>query len=109
MEPENRQLQTLPNGVYLAGTGLAVLITRRLLLTPVPRLILAGVAVVWGIYLLGKNPYNKTPGWTSLAVGGALALFGGLIAGLSWVAGVGLIIGGAVSFFSGLFKKNETL
>ena len=43
------------------------------------------------------------------AVGGALALFGGLIAGLSWVAGVGLIIGGAVSFFSGLFKKKDTL
>ena len=109
MESENRQLQTVPNGLYLAGAGLAVLITRRLLLAPVPRFILAGVAVGWGFYLLGKNPYNKTPGWTSIAVGGALALFGGLIAGLSWIAGVGLIIGGAVSFFSGMFKRSDQI
>ena len=37
MESENTQLQTLPNGVCLAGTGLAVLITRRLLLAPTDR------------------------------------------------------------------------
>lgn len=109
MESENRSLQTVSNGVYLAGTGLAVLITRQLLLSPVPRFILAGVAVVWGVYLLGKNQYNKTPGWTSIAVGGALALFGWLISGLSWIAGVGLIIGGAVSLISSLFKKKDTL
>ena len=111
MEPENRQLQTLSNSIFLAGTGLAVMIARRLLLAPVLRFVLAGVAVGWGFYLLGKNPYNKTPGWTSIAVGGGLALLGGsaLIGGLSWLVGVGLIAGGAVSFFSGLFKKKDTM
>jgi hypothetical protein len=110
MESENRQLAHVPNAVYLAGTGVAVLLTKNLLLDhPLPRLLLAGGAVVWGVYLLGKNQTNKTPGWTSIAVGGALALFGGLMATLSGIAGVGLIIGGVVSFVSGLFRKNDTL
>ena len=93
---------------YTAALGVAGIKLRWPQRIGISAIILAGVAVVWGFYLLGKNPYNKTPGWTSIAVGGALALFGGLISGLSWVAGVGLIIGGAVSLISGLFKRKDT-
>ena len=105
---DNKGLSTTGNGLFLAGTGAAVLITRKLLLAPTPRLLLATGAVVWGFYLLGREPYNKTPGWTSIAVGGALALLGGLVSAVSWVAGVGLIAGGLVSFFSGLFGRSDS-
>ena len=98
------QLQTLPNGILLAGGGLAVLLVKGLLLNPVSRFILAGVAGVWGIYQLITNK-NKTPGITAIASSGILIIFGTFVSGLATVAGVGLIIAGAVSLISGLFRK----
>ena len=107
MDSENKQLPALPNGLFLAGSGLAMLLVKGLLRAPVPRFLIAGVAVVWGFYLLGKNKDNPTPGWTSIAAGGALALFGGLLSAVSGIAGVGLIVAGVVSTIAGLFRRGE--
>lgn len=108
MDSGNRQLQALPNGLFLAGSGVAVLLAKSLLLAPIPRFLIAGAAVVWGFYLLGKNRENPTPGWTSIAAGAGLALFGGLLSAISGVAGVGLIAAGAVSLVAGLFRGTRS-
>jgi hypothetical protein len=108
MDQESSHLPTLPNGLFLAASGVAVLLAKSLLLTPVPRFLLAGAAIVWGFYLLGRNPRNPTPGWTSVAAGAGLALFGGLVSALSGIAGVGLIAAGAVSMIAGLFHRRAS-
>jgi hypothetical protein len=106
MESDNK-LPALPNSAFLALSGGAILLARQIILWPPARLLIAAGAIGWGFYLLGREPYNKTPGWTSIAAGGALALFGGLLAGVSWIAGVGLIAAGVVSFVSGLFNRGD--
>jgi len=108
MDSGNIQLQALPNGLFLAASGVAVLVAKSLLLTPVPRFLIAGAAVLWGFYLLGKNRDNPTPGWTSITAGAGLALFGGLLSAVSGVAGVGLIAAGVVSLVAGLFRRSKS-
>lgn len=105
MDSENKNLPALPNALFLAASGVGVLVAKGLLLEPrVPRLLIAATAVIWGFYLLGKNRYNQAPGWTSIAAGAALALFGRLLSAVSGVAGVGLIIAGLVSAITGFLR-----
>lgn len=103
----NRQIQTVSNGLFLVAGGAAVLLFRTLFLNWGVRIILAGAAAVWGVYLLIKNPENKTPGLVSLGASAALILFGGILKGLASVAGVGLIIAGGISWVSSWFKKRQ--
>ena len=100
-----KQVQNYTNGLFLVGSGLAVLLARRIILTPAPRFILAGIIAVWGLYLLASGSANKTAGLMNLIGSGLLILFGGLLSGVSFVAGIGLIVVGGISFFSGLFNR----
>ena len=104
---DNRQLQNIPNGLVLAGGGVAILIFKGIFLNPVSRIILAVAAIGWGAYQLVKNPENKTPGLASIASGAGLLVLGGLVQGLAGVAGVGLIIAGGISWISGFFRKSR--
>ena len=103
---EQRSLtQSLPNGLFLMGTGLAVVMANGLLLNPFTRTLLAVVAAGWGGYLLLTNPRARTTALASLAAGGILLLFGNLFRGLVNFAGIGLMVTGVVSFVSGLFRR----
>ena len=101
----NKQAQHYTNGLFLAGSGLAVLLARRIILTPTPRFILAGIIAIWGLYLMASGSANRTAGLMSLIGSGLLILFGGLLSGISFMAGIGLIVVGGISFFSGLFNR----
>ncbi len=108
MESQNRQLPALPNAVFLAASGVGMLLAKGLLLEPrVPRLLIAATAVIWGFYLLGKNRDNQAPGWTSIGAGAALALFGRLLAAVSGIAGLGLIAAGLISAISDLVRRKS--
>ena len=108
-----KDLQSLSNGIFLAGTGLAVLLLRKIILTPAPRFIIAAIIAVWGFYLLasgsgsssGNRSGNRTAGIMSLIASGLLIVFGGPFSGIAFVAGIGLIIAGGISFLSGLFDR----
>jgi hypothetical protein len=104
MDSGNRGLPALPNALFLAGSGVAVLIAKSVVLSPIPRYLIAGAAVVWGFYLLGRDRSNQGPGWTSIAAGAGLAVFGGLVSVVSGLVGAGLIVAGAVSFIAGFFR-----
>lgn len=105
MNLDDKRLPALPNALFLAASGIGVLLAKGLLLEPrVPRLLIAATAVIWGFYLLGKNRDNQAPGWTSIAAGAALALFGRLLAAVSGIAGLGLIAAGLISAISGLVR-----
>jgi len=106
MESE-RQVQSVSNGLFLAISGLAVLVAKGILLNPVSRVILAVVAAVWGIYLLVTRRNSSTSGWTSLAASAVLLLLGGLISGITTVIGVILIVAGGASFFGGLLGRGN--
>ena len=106
MESKN-SLMNVSNGVLLAGGGLTVLLARGLLLNPVSRWILIAAATIWGIYQLAVKPRNKTAGITAMAGAGILLVFGGLLSGLSYIAGIGLIITGGVSLVAGLFRRGH--
>jgi hypothetical protein len=106
MDSDKSIMRTLPNGLFLAGSGVAVLIAKTLILSPVPRNLIAAAAILWGFYLLGKDRANPTPGWVSIGAGAALALLGGVLSAVSGVVGVGLIIAGGVSLVAGLFRKS---
>ncbi len=103
----DRQLQTVPNGVFLAGAGAAILIFQTIFLNPVSRSILAVVAAGWGVYTLISKPENRTQGWVSIAAGAGLFLLGGLFQGLATVAGIGMIVAGGISWLSGFFRKRS--
>ncbi len=103
----NKQLPSLTNGAFLAVSGLVVLLARGVLLNPVSRIILAVLAAGWGVYLLIKGSESRTAGITSLVASGILLVFGGLLSGISTIAGIGLIIAGGVSFFSTLFGNKS--
>ena len=100
-----RQIQSVSNGLFLAISGLFVLLAKAILLNPVSRVVLAAVAAFWGIYLLLTRRNSSTSGWMSLAAAAVMLLFGGLLSGITTVAGIGLIIAGGVSFFAGLLDR----
>ena len=103
--PSKNQIQSLTNGIFLMGSGLGVLLIRGLLLLPVPRYILEALAAAWGVLLLGTGSRNTVAGFSSIVAGGALLLFGGLLSGLSNLAGIALLVLGAFSLVAGFFSR----
>lgn len=104
---DNKQLQGASNGLVLMGSGVAVLLFKGLFLNPVSRVILAAIAGGWGIYTLITNPRNRDAGWISIGAAAGLLVFGGLLTGISTIAGIGLIIAGAVSSVTRLLKGSS--
>ena len=103
---ERRQLAPAATGaLFLAGSGLAILLANGILLNPVSRVILAAVAVGWGLWTVLTKPHLRRTGWFSVAGGGVMLLFGSLLQGLVSVGGVILIAAGGISFLSGLFRR----
>ena len=104
----DKQLATVSNGLFLAAGGVAVLLFRGLFLILPIRIVLAGAVAVWGVYTLMKNPDNKTPAYASFGASALLIFFGGLLRGLTSIAGIGMIIAGGVSWISGWLKRRNT-
>ncbi len=103
---ERRQLAPgVPGALFLAGSGLAILLANGILLNPVSRVILAAVAVGWGLWTVLARPHMRRTGWFSVAGGGVMLLFGSLLQSLVGVGGVILIAAGGISFLSGLFRR----
>ena len=108
MDDEQRQLvPAIPSALFLAGSGLAVLLANGILLNPVSRTILAAVAVGWGLWTVLTRPHLRRAGWSAVAGGGIMLLFGSVLQGLVSVGGVLLIAAGGVSFLSGLFRRGQ--
>ena len=85
---EQRQLAPgVPGALFLAGSGLAILLANGILLNPVSRVILAAVAVGWGLWTVLTRPQMRRTGWFSVAGGGIMLLFGSLLQSLVGVAG----------------------
>ena len=101
------QLQSVSNGIFLMLCGLVTLVANGLLLNPVSRILLAVLAIIWGLYLLATKSNSSTSGLMSLAAAAILLVFGGLMRGLASIAGIGLIIVGGVSFVSGLITGKD--
>lgn len=98
----NRQLQNASNGVFLMFCGLGILVAKGILLNPVSRIILAVLAAIWGLYLLATKSNSSTSGLMSLAAAAILLVFGGLMSGIAWLAGIVLLVIGGVSLVAGL-------
>ena len=103
----NMQLQSASNGVFLMLCGLVILVAKGLLLNPVSRIVLAILAIIWGLYLLATKSNSSASGLMSLAAAAILLVVGGLMRGLASIAGIGLIIVGGVSFVSGLITGKD--
>ena len=100
-------MPAIPSALFLAGSGLAVLLANGILLNPVSRTILAAVAVGWGLWTVLTRPHLRRAGWSAVAGGGIMLLFGSVLQGLVSVGGVLLIAAGGVSFLSGLFRRGQ--
>ena len=50
MDNEKQLVRGVPSAVFLAGSGVAVLVANGLLLNPVSRVVLAAVTAGWGIW-----------------------------------------------------------
>ncbi|MCY4484012.1 MAG: hypothetical protein OXC12_14145 [Spirochaetaceae bacterium] len=104
---EGKQLApAVVGGTLLAGTGVAVLLANVILLNPVSRTILSVAAAGWGVWVLIAQPHNRRAGWTALACGAGMFLFGSLLKGLVGFAGAALIVAGGISALSGLFRRS---
>ncbi len=103
----NMQLQSASNGIFLMLCGLVTLVAKGLLLNPVSRVLMAVLAIIWGLYLLATKSNSGTSGLMSLAAAAILLVFGGLMRGLASIAGIGLIIVGGVSFVAGLITGKD--
>ena len=101
------QLQSVSNGIFLMLCGLVTLVAKGLLLNPVSRIVLAVLAIIWGLYLLATKSNSSTSGLMSLAAAAILLVFGSLMRDLASIAGIGLIIVGGVSFVSGLITGQD--
>ncbi len=82
--------------------GLGILVAKGILLNPVSRIILAVLAAIWGLYLLATKSNSSTSGLMSLAAAAILLVFGGLMSGIAWLAGIVLLVIGGVSLVAGL-------
>ena len=103
---ERKQLAPpVAGGLFLAGTGVAVLLANGILLNPWSRTILAVVAAGWGVRVLITEPHNRRAGWIAIASGAGMFLFGSLLKGLVSFAGAALIVAGGISALSGLFRR----
>ena len=106
---ERKQLAApVAGGLFLAGSGVAVLLANGILLNPVSRTILAVAAAGWGVWVLVTQPHNRRAGWIALASGAGMFLFGSLLKGLVGFAGAALIVAGGISLVSGLFRRTDT-
>lgn len=106
---ERKQLAPpIAGGLFLAGSGVAVLLANGILLNPVSRTILAVAAAGWGVWVLISQPDNRRAGWIALASGAGMFLFGSLLKGLVGFAGAALIVAGGISALSGLFRRPGT-
>jgi hypothetical protein len=106
---ERKQLAPpVAGGLFLAGSGLAVLLANGILLNPVSRTILAVAAAGWGVWVLISQPHNRRAGWIAIASGAGMFLFGSLLKGLVSFAGAALIVAGGISALSGLFRRPGT-
>ena len=106
---ERKQLAPeFAGGIFLAGSGVAVLLANGILLNPVSRTILALAAAGWGVWVLITQPHNRRAGWIAVASGAGMFLFGSLLKGLVGFAGAALIVGGGISLLSGLFRRPRT-
>ena len=106
---ERKQLAPpVAGGLFLAGTGVAVLLANGILLNPVSRTILAVAAAGWGVWVLVTQPHNRRAGWIALASGAGMFLFGSLLKGMVSFAGAALIVAGGISALSGLFRRRSS-
>ena len=106
---EGKQLApAVAGGVFLAGTGVAVLLANGLLLNPVSRTILAVAAAGWGVWVLITQPHNRRTGWIAIASGAGMFLFGSLLKGMINFGGAALIVAGGIAAVSGLFRRPGT-
>ena len=103
---EHRQLtREIPGPLFLAGSGLAILLFNGILLNPVSRTILVAVAVGWGLWTVLARPEIRRAGWYSVAGGGIMLLFGSLLQSLVHVGGIALIAAGGISFIGSLLRR----
>ena len=106
---DNRSLIKLgSNGLFLAGAGVVVLFAKGILFAGPIEYLVAGAAAIWGSYILITDRTRRNVGLASLAGAGMLVLFGGLLQAGAVVTGFGLILAGAASFFSGLFRRRSS-
>ena len=103
---EQRQLaREIPGPLFLAGSGLAILLFNGILLNPVSRTILVAVAVGWGLWTVLTRPEIRRAGWYGVAGGGIMLLFGSLLQSLVHVGGIALIAAGGISFVGSLLRR----
>ena len=107
MDNERSLIKSAPNGLFLAGAGVAVLFAKGILFAGPIEYLVAAAAAIWGGYILLTDRTRRKMGWASLAGAGILVVFGGLLQAGAVVTGIGLIAAGAVSFFSGLFRRRS--
>ena len=103
----NMQLQSASNGIFLMVCGLVITVANGILLNPFSRIVLAVLAIIWGLYLLATESNSSTSGLMSLAAAAILLVFGSLMRGLASIAGIGLIVIGGVSLVSGLITGKD--
>jgi hypothetical protein len=105
MEEEKRLVRSVPNPVFLAGSGVALIAAGGLL--PFLQWPIVGIAAVWGLYTVITRKGDNTAGWISLAAAGGVALLGGFIANTGKFAGWVLLAAGAISLVSKLFRRGK--
>jgi len=102
---EKRLVRSVPNPVFLAGSGVALIAAGGLL--PVLRWPIVIIAAGWGLYTLITRNDDKTAGWISLAAAGGVAVLGGFISSASRFTGWALLAAGAISFVSRFFRRRK--
>jgi len=105
MENERSLIKSGSNGLFLAVAGAVVLVAKGILFAGPIEYLVAGAAAIWGGYILLTDRTRRKAGWASLAGAGVLVLLGGVLQAGAAITGIGLIAAGAVSFFSGLFRR----
>lgn len=108
MKEDGSLIKSGLNGLFLAGTGVLVLLTKGILFAGPIEYIVAGAATLWGVYVLLTDRTRRNVGLASLAGGGMMMIFGGLLQAGASITGFGLIIAGIVSFFSGLVQRGRS-
>ena len=75
MKEDGSLIKSGLNGLFLAGTGVLVLLTKGILFAGPIEYIVAGAATLWGVYVLLTDRTRRNVGLASLAGGGMMMIF----------------------------------